>query len=248
MFNGESKSISTLTMWRELKGLGLNSYVALRKPLISEAQRKKRLQFAREHKDWTLEQWKKVMWCGESRRRSQAMHNLTGWTHWMRVPCCSVALHLTSMSTSYGSHTCLLYLDIQSLNKENHIIILIRAAKAQELTLSFTQLSIFAQSRSNPHMSHGKDDKSHLFISSTPIYFFTCCLPYLGPYSACDWFIQILTHSNHQSSCLNQTSPTKGNKYQPIGGRIGLVRMSLEEEKTDFSKQTAKHSKILWSQ
>ena len=67
MFNSESKSISTRTMWRELKGLGLNSCVALRKPLISEANRKKRLQFAREHKDWTLEQWKKVMWSDESR-------------------------------------------------------------------------------------------------------------------------------------------------------------------------------------
>ena len=61
MFNSESKSISTRTMQRELKGLGLNSCVALRKPLISEANRKKRLQFASEHKDWTLEQWKKVM-------------------------------------------------------------------------------------------------------------------------------------------------------------------------------------------
>ncbi len=28
---------------------------------------KKMLQFAREHKYWTLEQWKKVMWSDESR-------------------------------------------------------------------------------------------------------------------------------------------------------------------------------------
>lgn len=41
MFNSESKSISTRTMRRELKGLGLNSCVALRKPLISEANWKK---------------------------------------------------------------------------------------------------------------------------------------------------------------------------------------------------------------
>jgi len=34
-------------MWRELRGLGLNSCVALRKPLISEANREKRLQFSR---------------------------------------------------------------------------------------------------------------------------------------------------------------------------------------------------------
>ena len=47
--------------------MGLNSCVALRKPLISDANQKKRLQFAREHKDWTLEQWKKVMWSDESR-------------------------------------------------------------------------------------------------------------------------------------------------------------------------------------
>ena len=54
-------------MWREVNALGLNRCVALRKPLISEATQKKRFQFAREHKDWTLEQWKKVMWSDESR-------------------------------------------------------------------------------------------------------------------------------------------------------------------------------------
>ena len=67
MFNTESKSISTRTMQRELKGLGLNSCVVIRKPPISQADWKKRLQFAREHKDWTVEQWKKVMWSDESR-------------------------------------------------------------------------------------------------------------------------------------------------------------------------------------
>ncbi|KAF7652311.1 hypothetical protein LDENG_00098550 [Lucifuga dentata] len=67
MFNSESKNISTCTMRRELQGLGLNSCVALRKPLICQANQKKRLQFAREHKDWTLELWKKVMWSDESR-------------------------------------------------------------------------------------------------------------------------------------------------------------------------------------
>ncbi len=42
MFNSERKSISTCTMRRELKGLGLNSCVALRRPLISEANREKK--------------------------------------------------------------------------------------------------------------------------------------------------------------------------------------------------------------
>lgn len=30
-------------------------------------KKKKRFQFARDHKDWTLEQWKQVMWSDESR-------------------------------------------------------------------------------------------------------------------------------------------------------------------------------------
>ena len=47
--------------------MGLNCCVALRKPLISEATGKERLQYAKEHKDWTVEQWKKVMWSDESR-------------------------------------------------------------------------------------------------------------------------------------------------------------------------------------
>ena len=41
MFISESKSISTRTIQREFKGLELNSCVALRKPLISEANRRK---------------------------------------------------------------------------------------------------------------------------------------------------------------------------------------------------------------
>ena len=43
MFKSESNIISTRTMRRELKGLGLNSCGALRKPLISEANQKKGL-------------------------------------------------------------------------------------------------------------------------------------------------------------------------------------------------------------
>jgi hypothetical protein len=38
-----------------------------KKPLISAVNRKKQLQFAREHKDWTIEQCKHVMWSDESR-------------------------------------------------------------------------------------------------------------------------------------------------------------------------------------
>ena len=42
LFNNESKSISTHTMWSELKALGLNSCADWRKQLISETNQKKK--------------------------------------------------------------------------------------------------------------------------------------------------------------------------------------------------------------
>lgn len=66
MFNIESISISTRTTHRELKELGVNSCVAVRKSLISEANLKNRPHSAMENKDWTLEQWK-FMWSDELR-------------------------------------------------------------------------------------------------------------------------------------------------------------------------------------
>ena len=64
-FDTASKTISTRTMRIKLRGMGLNSCVATRKPLLTETNRKKRLQFARDHKNWTLEQWRKIMWSDE---------------------------------------------------------------------------------------------------------------------------------------------------------------------------------------
>lgn len=67
MFNAGVKTVSARTMRRELKGLGLNSCTATRKPLVSQMNRRKRLQFAKAHKNWTVEDWKRVMWSDESR-------------------------------------------------------------------------------------------------------------------------------------------------------------------------------------
>ena len=60
-------SVDVFPLFCEKGLLGLNSCVALRQPLVSEANRQKQLQFAREHKDWTLELWTEVMWSDESR-------------------------------------------------------------------------------------------------------------------------------------------------------------------------------------
>lgn len=49
-----------------LRRLGFKRHVARRKPPISEANRRKRLEWAESHKHWTPEQWGKVLWTDET--------------------------------------------------------------------------------------------------------------------------------------------------------------------------------------
>ena len=46
--------------------LGLNQYVAAKKPFLKPSHIKARLDWAREHKGWTEEDWKHVIWTDES--------------------------------------------------------------------------------------------------------------------------------------------------------------------------------------
>jgi transposase len=60
------EDISVYTIRRALRKVGLRSCIARRKPLISEKNKKKRLQWALEHQDWTIQDWKCVVWTDES--------------------------------------------------------------------------------------------------------------------------------------------------------------------------------------
>jgi len=55
------------TMQKVLYEMGYNSRTALRKPNVSENNRKIRLKWARERRLWTIDDWKKVVWSDESR-------------------------------------------------------------------------------------------------------------------------------------------------------------------------------------
>ncbi|GBC22304.1 IS630 family transposase [Rhizophagus irregularis DAOM 181602=DAOM 197198] len=55
------------TIQRTLYGMGYNSCAALRKPCVSECNRKIRLNWARERRLWTINDWKKIVWSDESR-------------------------------------------------------------------------------------------------------------------------------------------------------------------------------------
>ncbi len=55
------------TTCRNLKQMGYSSRRPHRVPLLSAKNRKRRLQFAQTHQNWTVEDWKNVTWSDESR-------------------------------------------------------------------------------------------------------------------------------------------------------------------------------------
>ena len=60
-------SVSVSTVKRTLADFGMHGRIARRKPFLSAANRKKHLQFALEHKDWTVEDWGKIIFSDESK-------------------------------------------------------------------------------------------------------------------------------------------------------------------------------------
>ncbi len=64
---GMQNTISERTTRRTLKQMGYISRRPQRVPLLSAKNRKRRLQFAQAHQNWTIEDWKNIAWSDESR-------------------------------------------------------------------------------------------------------------------------------------------------------------------------------------
>jgi len=64
---GRDKALSVSTVKRRLQEAGLHGRVAVRKPLLRRGNRQKRLEWARTHRQWTMENWKNVLWTDESK-------------------------------------------------------------------------------------------------------------------------------------------------------------------------------------
>ena len=58
---------SKTTISRRLKEVGLSAHVAKKKPMLTALHRRKRLQFALAHANWTVVDWSVVLWSDESR-------------------------------------------------------------------------------------------------------------------------------------------------------------------------------------
>jgi len=67
MSTEKQKPISRFTISRELKNAGLKCTTMKKKPMISEKNRKERLAFAKAHKDWTVADWKRVIFSDETK-------------------------------------------------------------------------------------------------------------------------------------------------------------------------------------
>ena len=62
----EKKSISHQTVARRLTEINLSASIAARKPLLRSYNIQRRLAWAKVHKDWTKEKWRRVIFSDES--------------------------------------------------------------------------------------------------------------------------------------------------------------------------------------
>jgi transposase len=60
-----NQSLSQQTVRNHLKKAGLKAVVKKKRPLLAARHRRARMDFAASHKDWTVEDWKRVVWSDE---------------------------------------------------------------------------------------------------------------------------------------------------------------------------------------
>jgi len=91
--DGASRTVSQRTVQRSLHRMGFGSRRPTRVPLLNARHRAARLAWAREHRDWSVEDWKRVAWSDESRfRLMNADGRLRIWrqAHEAMDPTCQV--------------------------------------------------------------------------------------------------------------------------------------------------------------
>jgi transposase len=66
-FRQEGRDISDQTIRRAFRKHGLVARIKRKKPLLRKTHRSKCLAWAKAHKDWTIEDWAKVIWSDESK-------------------------------------------------------------------------------------------------------------------------------------------------------------------------------------
>ena len=63
----KNQSLSSQTICRHLKEMGMKAVVKKKRPLLSKRHMKERLDFAIAHQDWTVDDWRHVVWSDETK-------------------------------------------------------------------------------------------------------------------------------------------------------------------------------------
>ncbi|MBN3285256.1 TC1A transposase, partial [Polyodon spathula] len=63
----QSTDVSTSTVQRRLREAGLTGRIAAKKPLLRVQNKRRRLAWAKKHRNWTFEEWKSILWTEESK-------------------------------------------------------------------------------------------------------------------------------------------------------------------------------------
>ncbi|GFW70851.1 transposable element Tcb1 transposase [Trichonephila clavipes] len=64
---GPSRIVLEHTVQWTLLDMGLRSKCPTRVPLLTKRHRQQRMRWAREHRDWSMDQWERIAWSDESR-------------------------------------------------------------------------------------------------------------------------------------------------------------------------------------
>jgi len=75
-------NVSAQTVRNELQNMGLKAVVKSKKPYLTDKNKKKCLDFARKYQNWSVEQWKRVMFSNEVRINLQGV----GGREWVYKP------------------------------------------------------------------------------------------------------------------------------------------------------------------
>jgi len=75
--------ISATTVWRILREAGFQKTKPTRKPGLTKRMKDERLQWCLEHEDWTLEDWKNVIWTDET--SVVLLHKRGGYRVWRKT-------------------------------------------------------------------------------------------------------------------------------------------------------------------
>uniref|UniRef100_A0A3P9JZU7 C2H2-type domain-containing protein n=1 Tax=Oryzias latipes TaxID=8090 RepID=A0A3P9JZU7_ORYLA len=98
-----SRHISTTTVKRRLCESGLHGRISARKPLLKKGNKQKRLVWTKQHKEWTLDQWKSYL--KNLKNHCQRWHNMSVVTRGGHLSCADCGKSFKA-TWGQGPHLC----------------------------------------------------------------------------------------------------------------------------------------------